>query len=249
MPLRADLPRIRYLEQLASRGWPALEMRDIRGWRLGLSRGFTVRANSISALGPDAETDRDALSAVEAPYRERSQLPIWRITPLAPPAITEILTAQGYRPDWPSLLQASRLDSRFRGDPKVRILPSPTSRWLDIYRMHVEREHDDAMLRLLGSIHPPVGFALLDDGAAIAIGIGALEDDHMGLFNVLVGPDARRQGCGRRLTESLYAWAVRRGARHAYLQVVSTNAAAVSLYAKQGFETIYEYDYLRPPAS
>jgi GNAT superfamily N-acetyltransferase len=62
-------------------------------------------------------------------------------------------------------------------------------------------------------------------------------------------PEARRQGLARRVTESLYAWAWEKGARFAYLQVVATNAAAMPLYAAQGFRTVYEYEYLVPPAS
>ena len=83
----------------------------------------------------------------------------------------------------------------------------------------------------------------------MAMAIGAVEDDHMGLFDVLVMPEARRQGLARRVTESLYAWAWAHGARFAYLQVVATNAAAMPLYAAQGFRTVYEYEYLVPPTS
>lgn len=52
----------------------------------------------------------------------------------------------------------------------------------------------------------------------------------------------------REVTESLYAWAWRHGARSAYLQVVATNAAAMPLYAAQGFRTVYEYEYFVPPS-
>ena len=43
--------RIRRLEELAFAGWPALESRDVAGWRLRFSGGYTKRANSINALG------------------------------------------------------------------------------------------------------------------------------------------------------------------------------------------------------
>ena len=81
----------------------------------------------------------------------------------------------------------------------------------------------------------------------MAMAIGAIEGDHMGLFDVLVMPDARRQGLARRVTESLYAWAWSLGARFAYLQVVATNAAAMPLYEAQGFRTAYAYEYMLPP--
>ena len=68
----------------------------------------------------------------------------------------------------------------------------------------------------------------------MAMAIGAVQGDHMGLFDVLVMPHARRRGLARKVTESLYAWAWRHGARFAYLQVVATNEAAMPLYAAQG---------------
>jgi ribosomal protein S18 acetylase RimI-like enzyme len=71
----------------------------------------------------------------------------------------------------------------------------------------------------------------------------------MGLFDVLVMPHARRRGLARRVTESLYAWASGHGARFAYLQVVATNAAALPLYAAQGFRTVYTYEYRVPPTA
>lgn len=52
---------------------------------------------------------------------------------------------------------------------------------------------------------------------------------------------------GKPSYKSLYAWAWEKGARFAYLQVVATNAAAMPLYAAQGFRTVYEYEYLVPP--
>jgi hypothetical protein len=52
-----DLSQVRHLEELAFAGWPALETRDSAGWRLRFSDGYTKRANSINALGQDAQVD------------------------------------------------------------------------------------------------------------------------------------------------------------------------------------------------
>ena len=101
---------------------------------------------------------------------------------------------------------------------------------------------------MLGSIAVPVGFAFAEEaGTPLAMAIGAVDGEYMGLFDVLVMPAARRRGLARRVTESLYAWAWDCGARFAYLQVVATNAAARPLYAEQGFETVYSYHYRAPP--
>ena len=243
------LDEVRRLERLAFRGWPALESQDLQGWHLRLSGGYTKRANSINALEPHSSADIETL---EAPFRERRRLPVWRLTPLAPVGMADLLKARGYEPIERSLVQRCPLHDGFRADPAVEISPSPAPSWIEAFATHspVRPEHRQTMEQMLRAIAQPAGFAFAQhEGRPMAMAIGAVEGDHMGLFDVLVMPEARRQGLARRVTESLYAWAWAKGARFAYLQVVATNAAAMPLYAAQGFRTVYEYEYLIPPAS
>lgn len=244
-----NLDEVRRLERLAFRGWPALESHDVQGWHLRFSRGYTKRANSINALEVYSSTD---VEAVEAPFRERKSRPVWRLTPLAPVGMADLLKARGYEPIERSLLQRCPLHDGFAADPAVEISPGPSPAWIEAFAAHspVGPEHRQTMEQMLRAIAQPAGFAFVQhEGRPMAMAIGAVEGDHMGLFDVLVMPEARRQGLARRVTESLYAWAWEKGARFAYLQVVATNAAAMPLYAAQGFRTVYEYEYLVPPAS
>jgi N-acetylglutamate synthase len=244
-----DLSEVRRLEELAFAGWPALESRDVAGWRLRFADGYTKRANSINALGPDAEIDGKTLDDLEAAYRERRQRPVWRLTPLAPPAMADLLAGRSHRPIERSLLQVCPLDRAFAPSPEVSVQPAPSAAWLEAFCTYspVQPEHRDTMRRMLASIANPAGFALVEEaGQPMAMAIGAVKGDHMGLFDVLVMPHARRRGLARKVTESLYAWARTHGARFAYLQVVATNEAAMPLYAAQGFRTVYDYEYFVP---
>jgi GNAT superfamily N-acetyltransferase len=247
----SDLSQVRRLEELAFAGWPALESCDTAGWRLRFAGGYTKRANSINALSPDAQTDSKTLDALEAAYRERQQRPVWRLTPLAPPAMADLLARRGHRPIERSLLQVCRLDPGFAPSPEVSIQPAPSAAWIAAFCTYspVRPEHRDTMRRMLAAIAAPAGFAFVEEaGQPMAMAIGAVQGDHMGLFDVLVMPQARRRGLARKVTESLYAWAWRHGARFAYLQVVATNQAAMPLYAAQGFRTAYDYVYYVPPS-
>lgn len=247
----SDLSRIRRLEELAFAGWPALETRDAAGWRLRFSGGYTKRANSINALGQDAEVNSTTLDGLEAAYRERHQRPVWRLTPLAPSAMADLLTRRGHRPIERSLLQVCPLHRGFATSPEVSIQSAPSAAWIEAFSTYspVAPEHRDTMRRMLAAIAAPAGFAFVEEaGQPMAMAIGAVQDDYMGLFDVLVMPHARRRGLARKVTESLYAWAWRQGARFAYLQVVATNDAAMPLYAAQGFRTVYDYEYFVPPS-
>ena len=246
----SDLSQVRRLEELAFAGWPALETRDVAGWRLRFSGGYTKRANSINALTPDAQIDGGTLDALEAAYKERRQRPAWRLTPLAPPAMADLLARRGHQPIERSLLQVCPLHPGFATSPDVSIHPAPPPAWIDAFCTHspVRPEHRDTMRRMLSAIAAPAGFAFVEEaGQPMAMAIGAVQGDHMGLFDVLVMPHARRRGLARKVAESLYAWAWRHGARFAYLQVVATNEAAMPLYAAQGFRTVYDYVYFVAP--
>jgi len=240
-----DLAEIRRLEELAFRGWPALESRDVAGWRLRFSGGYTKRANSINALGPDAQVDLPTIAALERPY----PMPTWRLTPLAPAAVGPLLEARGYRTIERSLVQVCPLNGRFAADPDVALLPRPSPAWIEAFSTWspVKPEHRDTMRRMLTAIAAPAAFALVErEGRPMAMAIGAVDGDHMGLFDVLVMPHARRQGWAHRVTETLYAWAQTQSARFAYRQVVATNEAALPLYEAQGFRTVYAYEYRVP---
>lgn len=246
-----DLAEVRRLEELAFRGWPALESRDLAGWRQRFSGGYTKRANSINALEPRAECNPEIVAALEAPYLGRGLVPAWRLTPLAPPAIRPLLAGRGYRTIEHNLLQLCQLHPGVVSDADVRILAKPTPAWIEAFCEHspVQEQHRETMQRMLAAIAPPAGFAIVEQaGQPVATALGAVEGDHMGLFDVLVMPHARRRGLARRITESLYAWAWSHSARFAYLQVVATNEAALQLYADQGFRTVYGYEYLLPPS-
>jgi len=250
MSLAIDLAAVRRLEELAFRGWPALETQDRAGWRLRFADGYTKRANSINALGQNSQTDLSTLQSLEAAYRARNQAPVWRLSPLAPPAMGDTLAARGYRTIERSLLQVCPLHAGFEAAPEVRIHAEPTPAWIEAFCTHspVRPEHRNTMRRMLAAIAKPAGFAFVEaDGSPLAMAIGAVEGDHVGLFDVLVMPEARRRGLARKITESLYAWAWGHGARFAYLQVVATNEAAMPLYAAQGFRTAYAYEYRIPP--
>ncbi len=251
------LDLVQGLEFRGFRAWPALETLRSGGWIQRLSGGYTKRANSINALDANPAFDPGQIEALERPYLERGLPPIWRLSPLAPAAADAALAARFYRRIDESLVQRAPLDDRFRMDPEVKIAPAPSPAWLAGFAelSPVAPAHRQTMAKMLAKIAEPpishVGFARVEDdansgGPPIAFALGVVDGDHVGIFDVLVAPTARRRGLARRLTESICAWGRAHGARFAYLQVVATNSAALPLYAQLGFGTVYAYAYRVP---
>ena len=65
------------------------------------------------------------------------------------------------------------------------------------------------------------------------------QNGQVGLYDILVDPPMRRQGCGERVVRALLGWGCQRQAHSAYLQVMHNNPPALRLYARVGFREAY----------
>jgi GNAT superfamily N-acetyltransferase len=77
----------------------------------------------------------------------------------------------------------------------------------------------------------------------IAVGVARICGGYVGLFNIYTAPEYRGQGCGKRITQGLLAWARAEGARSAFLQVETENQDAIGIYERLGFVAVYRYHY------
>lgn len=77
--------------------WRPVEVRAVDGWRLGLSAGFTRRANSVVALDSPDDVE-DSISEAERIYAEHGQPAIFRVCAQSRPEnLDALLSARGYR--------------------------------------------------------------------------------------------------------------------------------------------------------
>ncbi|WP_448061513.1 GNAT family N-acetyltransferase [Cellulomonas hominis] len=77
--------------------WPAVRSVDVDGWRLGLSGGFTRRANCVLALGSPADVE-GALDAVERTYTAVGLPSVVRVCAAARPLdLDDRLERRGYQ--------------------------------------------------------------------------------------------------------------------------------------------------------
>ena len=86
---------------------------------------------------------------------------------------------------------------------------------------------------------------LIYEGKPAACASAAIENGYMLLQNVVVSPELRGHGLGKKVCSALLEKSKKEGAHHSYLQVVQTNDIAVKLYKKLGFEKLYSYWYMK----
>jgi ribosomal protein S18 acetylase RimI-like enzyme len=238
----------RRIEEVSLNAWPALQQMLFDGWILRFSKGYTKRANSVNPLfGSTMDVDQK-VDACQALYAERGLRPIFRLTPFSVPSgLDQVLEDRDYTKTDPTLVLHLDLQG-FDPQPAapIDLRGEPLDAWLGIFcrfkgaPIEKHRAHRE-ILQAIPSRRFPA--SLVEAGRPVACGLGVLENEYFGLFDVVTDPQHRRQGYGRQLVASLLRRAKEHGARHAYLQVESTNEPARRLYAGFGFQEIYRYWY------
>lgn len=231
--------------------WRPTATRDVDGWRLGLSGGFTRRANSVLPLG--APEDLGAtLGRVEAVYAAAGQPPVVRVCSAAPAGLAAALAARGYAERAVTDVLVRDLVAlppervAVPADLRVAVADAPDAAWLAGW-LGVKAAGgaiDDDTARAVVAGSPALYLTATDaQGATLGVLRAALEDGWTGLSCLMVAPDARRRGLGRLLTRLGLRAAADRGATRAFLQVEVANGGAADLYAAEGFRPAERYAY------
>jgi len=242
---------LRRLEELALNAWPAERQQLLDGWLLRCSGGYTKRANSVTPLY-DSALDPEAKIAACEQFYARQQLPCtFRLPSFGPPELDRLLEGRGYRRIDPTLVLTRELDAASATAPSdADIRVAPLECWLEAYSAldgasPAQRSVHRAILERIAA--EPIHLLLHHKGVTVACGMGVLDGERFGLFDIVVAAERRGQGFGRRIVRALLSWAAGRGAREAYLQVVAANAPARRLYGGLGFAERYHYWYRQAP--
>lgn len=246
-PTAMNRPGVLELEAIAALDWRPVDAAELGGWHLRASAGFTGRANSVLPLGdPDRPLD-EALHVVAAWYAERD-LPARFQLPL--PSSTELdgeLDTRGWAAYNPTDVLTADLPLAPPPAPvEVTLSGTPSEAWLAAYHYRGEPLPPVAR-RLLTSARRQAFASVVVGQQAVAIGRVAVDAGWAGITAMEVDPARRRRGLGGALLGALCEWAAQQGARSAYLQVATENAAGRALYGRHGFRFHHRYRYRRAP--
>ena len=241
-------PLYHELEQRSFSSWPALEQTAHRGWVIRLADGYTKRANSVTALAFSAGGLDESIAYCEGLYGERGLIPTFRLTPCSQPEeLDSRLEFRGYRVLDPSLVLHLDLATWRHCKENTSVQDSTLDAWMATFG-RLSKSGPDRQAKhagLLQRISTPRLLALLhnQEGRAIGCGLGVLDQDYLGLFDLVIDPELRQQGHGGTLVSAILQWAQEQGALHAYLQVVQANGPARHFYGSLGFQELYPYWY------
>jgi ribosomal protein S18 acetylase RimI-like enzyme len=236
---------ISLLEELNFNAWPALRCVHYDGWLLRSTGGDSRRVNSVNVVARSSLPLEDKIATAEAIYRRWGRKTIFRLTPLAEETLDDLLVARGYVLNAPTFVQLAEL-SPLRVPERVRIFARADDAWIAaaLRIRGLEGEPASAFAMQHRSIGAETAWMLIEEaGVAAAVGVATLDRGWAGLHGIYVAREARRRGLARTISEALIGHAHAGGARHAWLQVEQTNAAALPLYSSLGFRTCYAYHH------
>ena len=223
--------------------------------------------------GPIGDVD-GLIEAAEAFYERRGLPAVFHLSPATcPPALDTRLARRGYlmhqpsevwvadvrdvidrtrdRPEEPGSCERASppgISSLPRGAEEILVHGRADRVWLDF--AYDEPAGRRAIYHgIVGRISNPCAFASIRvNGVPLAIGLGVSEGGWTGVFSMLTAPEQRGRGRARQILDQLATWALERGDRALYLQVLGTNMPARRLYGRCGFTLAHTYHYRHRPA-
>ena len=237
----------RRIEEASLNNWPALSQMLFDGWVMRFSGGYTKRANSVTPIYTSFLPAQEKIVACENFYRMKQLPTIFRLLSFSPASyeLDSLLAQRQYQiVDHVLILSTELAPGSTIPHPALHHLPLTV--WLPIFCQfrQVPIEQHQLHFEMLKRIVPNPLFAVLhQDGLPVACGLGVLENELFGLFDITTAPEHRNKGYGTLLVESMLDWARQNGAFQAYLQVANTNQVARHVYTKLGFHELYHYWY------
>lgn len=260
---------MKLIEEISLNAWPSHKIELYDGWLIRFSHNYTYRTNSVEQVGKSLIPVEDKIKYCESIYRNFHTPTNFKINPLLDPFFDTLLESKGYEIRHATEVMTMPIE-HFRPYQPVSVeyeyygrnsnLPSsifyPNDTIVQL-RDRITDEWIEALFRLNGTTNPtlrrivPSMFKAIPketivtyieiEGRVVASGLGILDREHIGLYAIYVDASCRRKNYARSICSSILEEARKKGARHAYLQVVCGNTSAKSLYQSLGFDDFYTY--------
>ena len=241
---------IKKIEDLSLNAWPSHQMQVYDGWILRFSYFYTHRTNCAEQIGLSTLPISEKIPFCENTYRRWGTPCIFKISPIGDPDLDRELSLRGYRIEHETNVMTASLDvlSPAPALPpgfEFQLTDRVDAAWIDtLFRLKegAPAIHRKIVPHMYAAIPmDEIVLRVCHGGQSVGIGLGILDRDMVGVYAIHVHSAFRRKGIARFIVASILNEARSRGASAAYLQVVSDNGPAKSLYRKLSFEESYRY--------
>lgn len=260
---------IKQIEELSMNAWPSYKIELYDNWLIRFSHQYTYRTNCVEQVGPSSLAIKDKITYCETIYKRYGTPTTFKINPLLPTDFDSQLAERGYSichttevltmpftsfmpypsigEEYDALGHTTRLPSYvyYPDCIIVQLQDTITDDWINhLFRLNgtTHPVHKKIVPSMFRAIPKETIVATIErDGRMVASGLGILDRDHIGLYAIYVDVNFRRQGFARAICSTILNQAHKKGATHAYLQVVKGNTHARHLYESLGFTYLYTY--------
>ncbi len=239
----------RKFEELAMNAWPSLQTKLYDGWVLRFANGYTRRANAVCPIYESTLSLDEKIDFCEKEYELQNLPAQFKLTAESKPkGIDSRLEERGYVRINETTLRTMDLSQYACPESHDVIVESQfNDKWLAGFfecSNIVDKEVQLSARKILNNILGPVIYVTKQmEGKIVACGYGAIEGDYVGIFDIVVDENFRRNGYGNDIMNGILKTALKMDIKIAYLQVTAGNIPAEKLYEKIGFKEAYRYWY------
>lgn len=253
--MTSDLPKVRRLEAVGFRAWPAASVHYDGSWLVRLTAGHpSRRLNSVNPLDPSDTRDIDIrLQKAAKKFADYGRPLLVRQTPLTPPKLIAFMDEADWADAGRTIVMMGDLATLPRDEGLDHLPSRDVGRFVDA---RIRVAGDDPALKpglteIINAIKPETGLFIFEDAdfGPTAVTIAVHDNDLVGILQLGVAEERRAKGLGTAVLHAALRWAKLKGARQAWVQVEAENAAAIALYHRAGFKDVYQYSYRGPDAA
>jgi hypothetical protein len=158
-----------------------------------------VWESNLNAASKRASKSASVVAACSSAYARLGQPCVFKVTEQSTPHdLDSALAARDYRRDAETLVCTQSLIEQVEGPSSVELLKAAEGPWMNTWSRLSERPPDGGVFgRLIAATPTPATYALIQhEGVGIACARATLSGGLVGLYDLMVAPEHRRQGLG-----------------------------------------------------
>ena len=238
---------IRDIELMLMRTWPALDEKIYDGWILRFSGGYTKRSNCINPLYESYFELEEKYEYCKKIYEEKKLPIVYKIIDTEVSIVVdEFLKNKGLEKRDMVTVKEIELTNVNYNLKNINVSWGFNKEWYDFYvkENKLNKQEENIFKELLQKNDKNNMYVYkLEENEIIAVAMGVVEKNKIGIFNVYVKDTYRKKGYATEILEGLLVEARKINVEKAYLQVMETNEKAIKLYKKMGFVPKYRTWY------
>ena len=238
---------IRDIELMLMRTWPALDEKRYDGWILRFSEGYTKRSNCINPLYESYFELEEKYEYCKKIYEEKKLPIVYKIIDTEVSIVVdEFLKNKGLEKRDMVTVKEIELTNVNYNLKNINVSWGFNKEWYDFYvkENKLNKQEENIFKELLQKNDKNNMYVYkLEENEIIAVAMGVVEKNKIGIFNVYVKDTYRKKGYATEILEGLLVEARKINVEKAYLQVMETNEKAIKLYKKMGFVPKYRTWY------